>query len=231
MPVAVVEQGFPFHELHDEVGLAVLGRPAVEEPGDVGVIEQSRDLAFAAETLHRELARHAGANQLDGGQLFELLVGAAREIDHSHPAASELSDDLVGADPLAEAQGRVALLERIHAPVRGAIHEAPRLLGGGGERLHLSQQSLVPRAGCLEECGTPVGAQVQGFVKDLLDPLPPLGVGPARHHGLYRGPISRRSQARAVLHSRLTVAAEMPSTSAVSSTVSPAKKRNSTILA
>src|SRR5262245_44717761 len=143
IPIAVVEQAFPFDELHDEVGFAVLGRSAVEEPGDVGVIEQGRDLAFAAETLHGEVARDAGANQLDGDELLELFVGAACEVDHSHPAAPELSENLVAADSLADARGRVALLEGLHASVRGAVHEAPGLLGGVGERLHLLKQSLI----------------------------------------------------------------------------------------
>src|SRR3954468_19119896 len=42
---------------------------------------------------------------------------------------------------------------------------------------------------------------------------------------------SRLSQARAVAHSRLTVAGEISSASAASSTLKPAKKRSSTIFA
>ena len=55
-------------------------------------------------------------------------------------------------------------------------------------------------------------------------PLPLLGV----HKGARRE-ISRCSHTRAVVHSRTTVAGEIPRTSEVSSMVRPAKKRNSTI--
>ena len=55
-------------------------------------------------------------------------------------------------------------------------------------------------------------------------PLPSLGV----HKGARRE-ISRCSHTRAVVHSRTTVAGEIPRTSEVSSMVRPAKKRNSTI--
>ena len=48
------------------------------------------------------------------------------------------------------------------------------------------------------------------------------------HSGALRE-ISRCSHTRAVVHSRVTVDGEMPRTSEVSSMVSPAKKRNSTI--
>jgi len=48
------------------------------------------------------------------------------------------------------------------------------------------------------------------------------------HAGALRE-ISRCSQMRAVVHSRETVAGEMPRTSEVSSMESPAKKRNSTM--
>jgi len=54
--------------------------------------------------------------------------------------------------------------------------------------------------------------------------LPLLGV----HKGARRE-ISRCSHTRAVVHSRTTVAGEIPRTSEVSSMVRPAKKRNSTI--
>jgi len=50
--------------------------------------------------------------------------------------------------------------------------------------------------------------------------------------GVHRGAlreISRCSHTRAVVHSRTTVAGEIPRTSEVSSMVRPAKKRNSTI--
>src|SRR5215210_9259930 len=51
--------------------------------------------------------------------------------------------------------------------------------------------------------------------------------GPAQWHA-YLSAISRCSHARATAHSRLTVAGEIPSTSATSVTSRPAKKRSST---
>jgi hypothetical protein len=59
-----------------------------------------------------------------------------------------------------------------------------------------------------------------GLVKELANLFPE-----ARGHsviGRHLTDIARRSQARAIVHSRLMVAAETPSTAAVSSMVSPA---------
>ena len=110
--VAVFDERLALDVLEHEVRRAVRRGPAVEQAGDVGMLERGRDLPLAPEALQRELARHAGPDELDGDLLLELVVGAAGEVDHAHAALPELGEELVGADAIADAPARASDLER-----------------------------------------------------------------------------------------------------------------------
>ena len=71
-------------------------------------------------------------------------------------------------------------------------------------------------------CNTPIGPAVTPYQRRAIE----APTGANRHPDM-----RRRSQSLAVVHSRLTVAGEMLITSAISSTVKPAKYRISTISA
>ena len=58
--------GEPVDELHDDVGLPVGRDAAIEEGGDVLVIEVGEDLAFVAEAADGEVALEAAAEELEG---------------------------------------------------------------------------------------------------------------------------------------------------------------------
>ena len=49
VPVAVLGDRLARHELHDEVGAALVGGAGVEHPGDVGMVHQRERLALALE--------------------------------------------------------------------------------------------------------------------------------------------------------------------------------------
>ena len=83
--------------LHCEVGPAVAGGAAVEEPRDVGVLEPREDLPLAQEALEDLAAGAAAADQFQGDLLLELPVGALREEDATHAAAPE-SRESAGTD-------------------------------------------------------------------------------------------------------------------------------------
>ena len=119
--VAPLDERLPLHVLQDEVGLARLRRPAVEQARDVGVIERRRDLALAPEPPQRVLARRARTHELDGDLLLELVVRAAGQVHHPHPAVAELREELVGADPIADPRARRHVEEG-----RQALAPAPR---------------------------------------------------------------------------------------------------------
>ena len=65
MRVAVVVQRLPFDKLHDEVRQAVVSGAAVEQAGDVWMIERGEDLSLFAEAAQDEVGVHAALDQLD----------------------------------------------------------------------------------------------------------------------------------------------------------------------
>ena len=83
--------------IHDEEKDAVVADAAVEEAGDVGVVEGGEDLALLAEALEESFGGKGQVDDLDGDLFFVLAVGAVREIDGAHAAAAEERFDFVWA--------------------------------------------------------------------------------------------------------------------------------------
>src|ERR1044071_1826529 len=92
------------------------------------------------------------------------------------------------------------------------------------KRLDLFSQFQITRAGLVEKRGSLVGFTFERRVEDLFYLPPSLG----SHDGSSCFN-SRRSHALASFHSLFIVAREIPSVSAVSSRLSPLKKRSSII--
>src|SRR5688572_31455760 len=92
----------------------------------------------------------------------------------------------------------------------------------GQKTFDFGAKFVLAGARVIQECRALPGSAVEREVKHLLDPPPSIGVHDAA------GPSSAYSHAFASVHSRLTVAGEMPSTSAASSIVNPPKNRSST---
>jgi hypothetical protein len=97
--IAVLVDRLALDELHDEVGQAVVGRPSVEQARDVGVIESGQDLALAAESLDDVVRVQPAPEDLDRDTLLERVVGPRGQINASHPSATDLAQDAVGANP------------------------------------------------------------------------------------------------------------------------------------
>jgi hypothetical protein len=97
------------------------------------------------------------------------------------------------------------------------------MLRFGEQRFQFFTKLTVPGTGLLEKRGSLRRITFQSLRVKNFDLLPPL------RHAIYRS--SRLSHARARLHLLFTVAGETPTTSAVSSMLSPPKKRSSTIRA
>ncbi len=92
------------------------------------------------------------------------------------------------------------------------------------QTFHLTPKFGISMAGLIEVAGLGRRLQRERTVQHLLHLLPSLRV----HVSALRA-ISRCSQARADVHSRDTVAGEIPITSEVSAIDRPPKKRSSTI--
>ena len=195
--VAVLDQRLALDVLHDEVGLAAIRRAAVEEARDVGMLEGGRDLALAAKSLAREVARHAGPDELDRHLLLELVVGAPGKVDHPHAAVAELGDQLVGPDALpGAARSRRILEERPDLRRRRSLDERPVRIGGRRERLDLPVEPLVSRAAPGQKRRTFRRGDVERLVEKPLDLLPALG-GHRRAHRPGRLRPTRRSRGAA----------------------------------
>src|SRR5215469_12971820 len=200
---AIIEDGLALEVLHDEVGAAVK-EAAIEQPRDVGMLEAREDLALGVEAAQHCIGIHAALDDLDGGALLELAVGAFGQVDGAHAAAAELTHHA----PRAEHLGSTVEIEEVGIGLVAAQQ---------GE--DFPPEFLIAGAGFVDEALAPVAGDVERIGQNLFDPAPAF----RRHCSSFC------SQRRATLHSRLTVVAERPRTSAASSTVRPPKTRSSTI--
>jgi hypothetical protein len=94
--------------LHDDVRRAVSRRTAVQELGDIRMIERGEDLALDPQALLHLFRDEAAAHQLDGDLLAELAVCAFGQEHGAHAAFPERAQDAVRSDAFAdEIGGRV----------------------------------------------------------------------------------------------------------------------------
>ncbi len=71
--------------LHHQVRPAIVGGAAVDQPGDVGVLERRQDLPLGAEPAHAVVIEQA-ADDLDRDALLERAIGALGQVDGAHAA-------------------------------------------------------------------------------------------------------------------------------------------------
>src|SRR5690606_34332409 len=225
--------------------LAVTSRiveSAVVQAGDVWMHEPGKDSALVQQPLNDRLT--AVADQLEGHALLELPVGALGEVYDAHPTASQAADDAVRANPSTRLGLAAHVAHERRDDLAGQIFERP----GGGIRLQqrcqLPAQLGITGARPIQESIQMLLLHAGCGMEELLEALPSLWVHlavgirfqwasrrgftcPHRHQseGSASRLSSRFSHARAIRQSRFTVAFERCIVSAVSSTVSPPKKR------
>ena len=90
---------------HDQIGRAVVGDPAVDEPGDAGVLQLGEDLALAHEAGGGQ-RRQMGVQQLNRHPLFVEAVVADRAPDLAHAALADLLEQAERPDPVGGLGGR-----------------------------------------------------------------------------------------------------------------------------
>ena len=102
--LAIVEDVLTLDVLHGEVREAVSRRAAVQQAGDVGMLEAGENLALVAEPLHDGIRVGSTLENLDRDALLKHVVAAHREVDGTHPSTTDLADQpirsylLIGAD-------------------------------------------------------------------------------------------------------------------------------------
>lgn len=154
--------------LHDDVRAAVVGGAAIEEAGNIGVIEGGDNLPFAAEALEDAVRLHAAVDDFDGDLFVVGFVGAVGEINGTHATAAEGLVDGVGADAGGDRfsgfGGSVGKDFRKGRDGRGV----EELLRGGvrtKEFADLCVEFSVGAAGAFEEGG----ALFHGLIEDQLE--------------------------------------------------------------
>src|SRR5262249_35091498 len=95
MVIAVFIDGFTLDVFDNEIGDSILGFPAVDELGDMRMLQIGKNLPFTAQAstqlrMHRHLL-----DQLDGDFLFE-LVGAFSQVNGAHSTMTQDAGDSVG---------------------------------------------------------------------------------------------------------------------------------------
>ncbi len=223
--IAVLVDGCAVDQFHDQIGHSIVGGATIEQAGDVGMVETGQDLALVAEALQDELVVEAATHQLDGNLMLELAIDADGAVDLSHAAAADFLKDVVGADPAADTRGRRRRAQVGQRSDGGIAQEtALRQQVGAQQRFDFGPEVGIDGKDLVEVGAALDRVETQGVIEHFLYLLPlfPFHAGALRE-------ISRWSQIRAVVHSRETVAGDMPSTSEVSSIERPAKKRSSTM--
>ncbi len=99
VPVAVGGDRLALDQLHHQVGDSFLGRAAVEEASDVGMLEGGEDLPLDAQARPEELRIGSCPHELHCDLVLVFLVDSLRAVDFSHPAGTDFLQQPVGAEP------------------------------------------------------------------------------------------------------------------------------------
>ena len=90
----------------DGVGKAFVGGPAVEQPGNVRMIEARDDLAFLIESAVQPGVARLRPENLDGDRRREDVVRAFGEVNDSHAASAEFAERRILTNPPADEHPR-----------------------------------------------------------------------------------------------------------------------------
>ena len=90
-----IHDRLPFDELHREVRPSVRRAAAVEQSGDIRMLEAGEDLPLVPEAADDAVGVHAALEHLDRHALLERIIVANAKIDGSHAAMAELRNEAV----------------------------------------------------------------------------------------------------------------------------------------
>ena len=174
--------GLALHVFHGEVGQAVRRGTAVEQLGDVGVVEGGQDLALGAEAADQLLAVGLRTQQLEGHLLLELVVRAGGQVYRAHAAASQQVLDPIVTDapahlgiPRSLLHGNGGWIGGQGLAVRGPV-QGPGGTGVSGrdQVLYLPAQKGIAGAGLVEKDLALGRSQLAAGCRQALHPLLPL---------------------------------------------------------
>lgn len=148
------------------------------------------------------------------------------QIHIAHPARSEVVDYAVRSETVARFNWPLIGEEEVRRNLRHVRIQQTVAFVGAQQRLDLAAERVIAGALRSNEPFAPGRWLRECGVQEIVDLAPALDVH--RPPASVRFPVSRCSQALAVVQSRITVTAETPRMCAVSSTLRPPKNRSST---
>ena len=113
---AVLGDRLPLHVLHHQVGLARVGRAAVEHGGDVGMLEARQDLSLQEEAPLEVLGVAPAADQLQRDGLAEHVIVAHGPVDRAHAAVADAGFEVVRTDHPSDIRVDCWIRRRVAAP-------------------------------------------------------------------------------------------------------------------
>src|SRR5436305_12910264 len=88
--------------LHYEVRNAVIRRAAVDETGDIGMLESGENAAFVDEPVDDGMGIQAAPYQLHRDLLVKFAVRPLGQVDRAHAALAKLADNTITSDHAAD---------------------------------------------------------------------------------------------------------------------------------
>src|SRR5260221_12257571 len=188
---------------------------------DIRMIEIGEQLALAGEAGEHIVAMQAELEDLDGGPLFKLAVGALAKVDGRHSATANFTAKLPG--PESSGGDAICAGPTFRDLGGGASQKTLRPLARTEQRHDFVFERIVANAFSVKQSAPKIGVNIESGEEYRPYARPSL-----RRH---LGSSSRNSHALASVNSRLMVAGESCRSVAASSMESPPKNRSSTIRA
>ena len=212
--IAPAVDGFAIDAFHHEVRFAIGADAAIEQGGDVGVLQAGQDLPFAQEAFARGGRIGAGSDQFQCRLLGVGTVAALDRVYRAHATAADHLAHAPGTDAASEhGVGCATRRLRLQCLAPGRDVAAERLAGAGvgvEQRLHLLAQCLVAVAQGIDLLQARLAGEVGDDVEDRQRAPPAFG------RGVAHVPSSASRNARARRQSRRRVRSLMPSIAAIS---------------
>ncbi len=145
VPIAELIDRHARHQLHCDIRDPVVGRAAIEQARNVGMIETGQDLALVAKSFQQQRDAGAAANQLDRHLLRVEAVSSRRQVDFAHPAAADLPHQTVVAylESRAQAFGRIGVVRARAHDGRGLEKPALCVFMGTQQGRHLCMEIRI----------------------------------------------------------------------------------------
>ena len=168
--IAVGGDDLAFHIFHRDKRQAIRGGAAIEQPGNVWMIERGKNIALHHKTPDDGCCVHAALDNLESYLLMKSV--ALGEINGTHPTAADFTHNPVGTDDFARSRLCISSGKQWGAHFnRGRFKKALRLLIRDQQRLYPPAKGVIAAARFVEERGAPVRLVLESRLQKSLNAL------------------------------------------------------------